>query len=185
MVRGLVVAAGLIALAGCSSDSPSDASSGGSAGQPSTVSTTVAPVAPSASDVATSAATTTSSSTSSTTTTIALFPEGAVVLVANAAEVPGAAAGLTQQLAAAGFVTLEPTNAAGNEARLDVSKVYFLPGGFDAATSIAAAMGGLQVAPMSVPAWIVGATAGLGNANVLVMLGADLAGQSIAALAGR
>jgi hypothetical protein len=107
-----------------------------------------------------------------------------VVLVANAADVPGAAAGLSQQLAAAGFVTVEPTNAAGNEARLDVSKVYFLPGGFDAASSIAAALGGVLVAPMPTPAWIVGATAALGSANVLVMLGKDLAGQAIPALTG-
>jgi hypothetical protein len=107
-----------------------------------------------------------------------------VVLVANAADVPGAAAGLSQQLAAVGFVTVEPTNAAGNEARLDVSKVYFLPGGFDAASSIAAALGGVLVAPMPTPAWIVGATAALGSANVLVMLGKDLAGQAIPALTG-
>jgi hypothetical protein len=114
-----------------------------------------------------------------------LFTEGAVVLVANAADLPGAAAGLTEQLAAAGFVTAAPTNAAGNEAILETSKVYFLPGGFDAASSIAAAMGAVQVAPMPTPAWIVGATAALGNANVLVMLGKDLAGQAIPALAGR
>jgi hypothetical protein len=107
------------------------------------------------------------------------------VLVANAADVPGAAGLLSQQLRGVGFAVAEPTNAAGNERQLDASKVYYLPAGYDAALSIGAAMGDLEVLPMPTPAWIVGATDALGDANVLVMLGKDLAGQEIPALVAR
>ena len=45
----------------------------------------------------------------------------------------------------------DPTNAAGNEERLDVSKVYYLPAGADVAASIGRLMGGVEVTRMPVP----------------------------------
>ena len=111
-----------------------------------------------------------------TTTTEPLVTEGAVVLVANAAALPGAAAQMTGQLRGIVFTMAEPTNAAGVEARLDTTKVYFLPEGYAVARSIVRLLGeGVPLEPMPTPAWIVGATEALGDATVLIMLGADLA----------
>ncbi len=130
------------------------------------------------------ATTTTSSTTSTTTTTtipptttIPLITEGAVIIVANASGVTGAASKLSQELGTLGFHPADPTNAAGNEDRLDVSKVYFLPAGADVATSIGRVMGGITVTRMPVPVWITGGPAALGEATVVVMLGRDLAGN--------
>ena len=114
-----------------------------------------------------------------TTTTSPLLTEGAIVMVANASGVDGAAKTLAADLAARGYISAKVVNAAGIEEDLDTSKVYYLAAGEAAARSIAAVMGNLAVAAMPTPAWIVGATAALGDANVLVMLGHDLAGVRI------
>ena len=87
----------------------------------------------------TSSTTTTSTTTippTTTSTTIPLITEGAVIIVANASGVTGGAALLTQELGALGFHLGEPTNGAGIEEKLDVSKVYFMPAGADVATSV-------------------------------------------------
>lgn len=111
-----------------------------------------------------------------TTTTEPLVTEGAVVLVANAAALPGAAAQMTGQLRGIGFTMAEPTDADGVEKRLETTKVYFLPEGEAVARSVLRLLGdGVAFEPMPTPAWIVGATAALGDATVLVMLGTDLA----------
>jgi hypothetical protein len=52
-----------------------------------------------------------------------------------------------------------------------------LPGAEAVAQTVAAVMGGLVVAQMPVPAPITNATAALGEATVLVMLGKDFAGK--------
>lgn len=100
-----------------------------------------------------------------------------MVLVANASGVPGAAALLTQELTARGFHLANPTNAAGYEERLDVTKVYFLPAGADVAASIGRIMGNVLVTRMPVPVSIIGGPARLGEATVVVMLGKDLASK--------
>jgi hypothetical protein len=106
-----------------------------------------------------------------------LITEGAVIIVANASGVTGAAAVLTQELGALGFHMADATNSAGVEERLDVSKVYFLPAGADVATSVGRVMGGVSVSRMPVPVSITGGPAALGEATIVVMLGADLAGN--------
>jgi LytR cell envelope-related transcriptional attenuator len=131
----------------------------------------------------TSTTTTTTTSTTSTTTippttTIPLITEGAVIVVANASGVTGAASKLGQELGAVGFHVADVTNAAGNEERLDVSKVYFLPAGADVAASIGRVMGGITVTRMPVPVSITGGPAALGEATVVVLLGKDLAGNT-------
>jgi LytR cell envelope-related transcriptional attenuator len=100
-----------------------------------------------------------------------------VVIVANASGVTGAANKLTAELTSAGFHMGKPTNAAGIEEKLDVSKVYFMPAGGDVASSIGRAMGGVVVSQMPVPVWITGGPAALGDATVVVMLGKDLSGK--------
>jgi hypothetical protein len=156
---------------------------------PASVTTTADPTTlPPATTTATTTPATTSTTTTSTTstlpptttsTTIPLVTDGAVVLVANASGVNGAAAKLAADLEARGYRTNGAVNAAGIEDDLDVSKIYFLPAGEAAARSLADVMGGLVVAPMPTPAWIEGATAALGDTTVLVMLGHDLAGATI------
>ncbi len=120
-----------------------------------------------------------------TTTTVPLVTEGAVVLVANASNVPGGAGKLASALAAVGFHMAPSTNAGGNEERLDVTKIYFLPGGEAVAQSLAMVMGSVAVTRMPVPAPITGANVNLADATVLIMLGTDLAGKKIPGLQGR
>jgi hypothetical protein len=95
--------------------------------------------------------------------------------VANASGATGAAALLSEELAARGFHMAPPTNTAGVEEKLDVSKVYFLPAGAEVAASIGRVMGGVLVTRMPVPVSINGGPAALGEATIVVMLGKDLA----------
>lgn len=140
-----------------------------------TTSSTTTTLPATTTSTSTSTTTTTSTTTIPPTTTIPLITEGAVIIVANASNVNGAASKLSQELGALGFHLADPTNAAGNEERLDVSKVYFLPAGADVAASIGRVMGDITVTRMPVPVWINGGPAALGEATVVVMLGKDLA----------
>jgi hypothetical protein len=141
-----------------------------------TTTTTTIPATTTSTSTTTTTSTTTIPATT-TTTTIPLITEGAVIIVANASNVNGAASKLSQELGAVGFHLGGPTNGAGNEERLDVSKVYFLPAGADVAASVGAVMGGIPVTRMPVPVWITGGPAALGEATVVVMLGKDLASK--------
>lgn len=139
----------------------------------------------STSSTSTSTSTTSTSSTSTTTTlpptttTLLLITQGGIVLVANASGIDGAAGSVSGTLAGLGFQTVKATNAAGYEDMLDVSKVYFAPEAYGPAYSIAQLMGGVAVAPMPTPPPIVAALEGLRGANVIVMLGKDLAGKPL------
>ncbi len=146
----------------------------------STTTTTTTTIPPTTTSTSTTTTTTTSTTTippTTTTTTLPLITEGAVVIVANASNVNGAAQQLSQELGARGFHMGDPTNAAGVEERLDVSKVYFMPAGADVAASIGRAMGDVAVTRMPVPVSITGGPAALGEATVVVMLGTDLASK--------
>lgn len=105
---------------------------------------------------------------------------GGIVKVANASGVDGAAQRITDELAALGFTTNGPTNAAGIDEDLAESKIYVIAGSEAVAQSVSRLMGGIPVSRMPTPAWIKGGTAGLGDATVLVMLGHDLAGVPLA-----
>ncbi len=132
--------------------------------------------------IITTSTTTTSTTTTippETTTTFAFVNQGAVVIVANAADVPGAATKYTEALAEYGFAMLEPTNGAGPEEIIDVTRIYAQPEAQAVADSVARVMGGIPVERMPTPAPITGATDGLGEASVLVMLGKDLAGKPL------
>jgi hypothetical protein len=134
-------------------------------------------------DSSTSATTATTVDTT-TTTTEPIVTAGGIVKVANSSKVNGAAKMLTEELAALGFTTRKPTNGAGIDDDLKVSKIYAKPGAEAAAQSIARLLGGIAVTRMPTPAWITGGTAGLGDATVLVMLGHDLAGKKLAQMSG-
>jgi hypothetical protein len=165
-----------IGLAACSSDNPRVQSS---ATIPRSTTTTTTSIPTSTSSTSTTSTSTTSTSSTTTTTTIPLVTAGAVVKVANASGVPRAAAALTTLLSGLGFTLAEPVNAAGWEEQLDVTKVYARDESRAVAESVARMLGGVAIERMPTPAPIDGATVGLGEATVLVMLGADLAGQPL------
>jgi hypothetical protein len=105
--------------------------------------------------------------------------EGATVLVANAADVPGAAAELTAALAARGFVLREPTNGAIYDTIIEATKIYARDEAAAVAASLSKVLGGVPVERMPTPAPISGANETLADASVLVMLGKDLAGSPL------
>ncbi len=147
--------------------------------------TTIAPTTTEA-PTTTAAPTTTDAPTTTvpepTTTTI--VTAGAIVIVANATKVTNGASKLSTLLGKAGFKMGPVTNGAGNEVFLDTTKVYCLPGSEAVAGSVAMLLGGVPVAYMPTPAPISAATAGLGDASVLVMLGKDIAGKTPPGLKG-
>lgn len=176
---------GLLAVA-CSDDAPA-ATTTTSTTTTAAPTTTLAPtttVAP----TTTLAPTTTSPPTlppttpAPTTTLAPLVTEGGTVIVANAAGVSGAAADLTTALRNLGFTVIDPLNAAGTEEELALSKVYYRAESKAVAVSVARLMGDVVALPMPTPPPIVGAFDGLGEATVLVMLGADLAGKALPGL---
>ncbi len=120
-----------------------------------------------------------------TTTTLPLVTDGALVLVANATGMNGAAGRLSAAVQAVGYATKPATNAAGDEERLDVSKIYFLPAAEAAAQSLGLVMQIESVSRMPTPAPIDQAQEGLADATILIMLGNDLAGKDIPGFAGR
>jgi hypothetical protein len=76
---------------------------------------------------------------------------------------------------------LPPTNGAGPEEIIDVTRIYARPEPEvqAVALSVARVMGEIPVERMPTPAPIEGATDGLGGATILVMLGKDLAGRPL------
>lgn len=129
---------------------------------------------------------TTSVSTADTAppTTAALVTTGATVVVANASGKGGAAGQFTQALSTVGFTMGTATNASGPDQRLTTSKVYYVTGAANlaVATSVAQVMGpGITTELMPTPVPVDGAD--LKGATVLVMLGTDLAGNPLNAIA--
>ncbi|HQV57515.1 MAG TPA: LytR C-terminal domain-containing protein [Ilumatobacteraceae bacterium] len=114
-----------------------------------------------------------------TTTTIPLVIEGGVLKVANASGIDGAAKRLTDELGGLGFHTSAPTNAAGIEVDLAASKIYVMPGSEPVAFSISQVMQNLPVLYMPTPVSIKGGPEALGDATIVIMLGADWAGKSL------
>ena len=186
---GMMLAAVLVA--GCTSSRDRSATS-----SPIAVTTTVVATsstqAPATTDVPTTIAeapsTTTEAPTTTTeppttttaaptTTTSPFVTEGATVRVANCTNLQGGAGRLTNALKKAGYHTIDPTNCAGAEEFRDTTQIYFLDAGQAVATSIANVLGA-PLARMPTPAPITDATAGLGGATVLIMLGRDLVGKT-------
>ena len=129
------------------------------------------------------------STTTATTTTLATtasgefeyVTDGAVVVVANASRVDGAAGLLSDGLGAVGFTVTEPTNSADDVENIETTQIFYSPG--DAAAQAVAenlrlAFGGgdIVVEEVAVPAPT--ESGDLGEGTVLVLLGNDIAGKT-------
>jgi LytR cell envelope-related transcriptional attenuator len=104
----------------------------------------------------------------------------ATIVVANASGIDGSAGQMTTALEAVRYRLGEPTDS--SEGQMDNSVIFFVRGDRDArdtAESVARDMGGLRVQRMPDEPPITGE---LGNATVLVMLGTDAAGKTLAEL---
>ena len=121
------------------------------------------------------------------TTQPTLTTQGATVIVANASKIGGTASQMSRALEAAGFTMGEATNSAGIADALTASVVYFDPaqvGAEPVANSVAAALGG-GVSVLALPAGTPPVESGsLDGAGVLLMLGTDKAGKTLADLNG-
>ena len=122
----------------------------------------------------------TTATTVAPTTTIGRVTD-ATIIVANASGIGGSAGQMTTALEAVGYTLGEATDS--TEGQQDTSLVYFARDDAAAratAESIARDMGGLQVQRMPGEPPVAGGD--LGNATVLVMLGTDAAGKTLAEL---
>ncbi len=120
--------------------------------------------------------------TTTSTTEPQLTLEGATVIVANASGVPQSAGGMTTELTSAGFTMGTATNS--TQSGLVASVVYYdpaIPAAQAVAESVARVMGGLAVETLPSPIPVEGGS--LDGAGVLVLLGTDQAGKTLAELA--
>ena len=104
----------------------------------------------------------------------------ATVVVANASGISGSAAAMSTALEGAGYVMGTPGNTTGEQ--LEATVVYYVVGDPIAqgvASAVAADLGGVATAEMPSPPPI---DTGLGTGTVLVMVGTDTAGQTLADL---
>jgi LytR cell envelope-related transcriptional attenuator len=104
------------------------------------------------------------------TTTTTTTPPHVPVLAANASGVPGAAGSVTTQLQTSGWDMLPPVNAS---ARVTVSNVYYVAGQKAAAQAAAKAL--LLPASSVVPYTTSAPVSSIGTAEVLIVVGPDLA----------
>ena len=102
---------------------------------------------------------------------------GFKVQVVNGAGVSGAAGDLTVALAGIGFIAQPALTKSDATPKQTVTKVYYFAGYEAAAASVAAALGGVETAPMPDP--IPSETGNIGEASVMVLLGTDLAGKPL------
>lgn len=133
------------------------------------------------------AATTTAPAAVTTTSVVTYVTEGATVIVANASGINGAAGRLTDRLAQVGFTTTGATNSAESVSNLTVTQIYYDPAveaALAVAESVRAALGGgdIEVLEVEVPALT--ESGELGDAQVLVLMGNDVADKSLAELQG-
>jgi hypothetical protein len=108
--------------------------------------------------------------------------EGAVVVVANASRVNGAAGLLSDGLGAVGFTVTEPTNSADDVENIETTQIFYSPGDAAAqavAENLGLAFGGgdIVVEEVAVPAPT--ESGDLGEGTVLVLLGNDVAGKTL------
>jgi len=160
--RPVTIIAAILVITACSSS-------------PRSIATTTTATSYTTSTSTTSTTTTTSTTLPPTTTTEPLVVTPGIVKVANASGVQGAANTVGSELAAKGFTLRDATNGVAAYAKLKVTIVFVVAGSEAVARSVSRLLGGVEVRPMTIPAWITDGTAGLGDATVLVMLGSDRA----------
>jgi hypothetical protein len=152
------------------------------AGDQTTTTDIAVTVAPTTTTTATAAATTLAVTT---TTEASLVTDGAVLIVANASGINGAAGRMTDALAIAGFSTGSATNS--SEGQLETTKIYYDNANASAeavANSVRIALGGgtIQVLEMGTPAPV--DSGEVGGASIVVAMGNDIADKSLAELQG-
>jgi hypothetical protein len=112
----------------------------------------------------------------------AVAKSDATLIVVNASGVGGSATAISAELAANGYTTSRVANATGG--RLQQSVIYYIAGQ-SAAEAVARLLNTqipqAQLAPMPDPPPL---DRPLGNATVALLIGVDIAGQPLAALAG-
>lgn len=117
----------------------------------------------------------TGSSTLAPAETTTLPRSGFKVLVANASGVTGSAGQMSTALQSEQFIVSQPINADVTYGKQSVTVVFYVPGYEAGATAVAEILGGVQIQPVATPAPVEGGS--LGECQVLVMLGTDLAGK--------
>jgi len=100
---------------------------------------------------------------------------GFKILVANASGITGSAGQMTTALQSENFIVTQPINADPTIGKQSVTIVYYVAGYEGGATAVADILGGVQIQPVATPAPVEGGS--LGEAQVLVLLGTDLAGK--------
>lgn len=132
-----------------------------------------APTESTAADGETTDSTTADDAGETTTTAAPVRQPGEIVVrVANIAGVEGAAGDRTQQLATAGYQTVEPTNGPEGQ-QLDATQVLFVDGFEGEAQALAEALGAPAEGVTAMPAQ---PPVDPGGAQLVVLLGTDLAG---------
>jgi len=125
--------------------------------------------------VASSSVTTTTAPAHPSTTTTTMPPSHVPVLVANASGITGAAGAISTQLQTAGWDVLPPVN---GSTQVTKSSVYYVAGQKKAAEDVAAS---LKLAPSAVVPYTTSApVSSIGTAEVLVVVGPDLADKTVA-----
>ena len=119
--------------------------------------------------------TTTTAPTHPTTTTTTVPPSHVPVLVANASGITGAATAISAQLQTAGWDVLPPVNAS---TQVTKSNVYYVAGQQKAADAVATSL--KLPASAVVPYTTSAPVSSIGTAEVLVVVGPDLADKSAA-----
>ena len=120
-----------------------------------------------------------------TTTAAARVTDGATVIVANASAASGEAQNMQDAIGDLGYSVTDEATTDTNAEPLEESLVYYATGGpaiQAVAQSVARDLGGVPVQPMPSPIPVEGGS--IGTATVLVMMGNDIAGESLDDLAG-
>ena len=177
VVVGLAVLGLVVAACGGGDDDSSD-----------TTTTTTAEVVAPAATTTVPAPTTTAAPVTPVAPEVEYVTEGATVVVANASGVDGAAGRLSERLAFVGYTMAEATNSADTVSNLTATQIYYDPAveaALAVAESLKLALGGgaIEVLEVSVPALT--ASGELGDANVLVLMGNDVAEKTLDELQGR
>ncbi len=108
---------------------------------------------------------------------------GTKVQVANASSINGAAGQMSTAIGGKGYDMAEPVNAS---EKLDVSRVLYNsadPTALPVATSLAALFGGIEIVDQGMPVPVASGNWAEGS-GVLLMLGNDSAGETLAAISG-
>ena len=126
----------------------------------------------------------TTASTAAPTTSLVLVTTGTKVQVANASTQNGVAKQMSDVLATKGFTMAEAVSAS---VKLPVSKVLYKsddPAALDVANSIAALFGGIAVEAQGLPV-PAGEGAWAEGSGVILLLGDDFAGKTLAQIGGQ